>query len=76
MGPAFETYSEKAWLYVVKGFKKVDQPELFIAALAATVELSAICPNETQKYLQEIFKLLATLLDVSFRLQNIPINTN
>ena len=69
MGPAFNAYSEKVWLFVDEGFKKADQPELFLATLSAIVELSAACPNETQKYLEGIFKVLVTLLDVNFRLK-------
>lgn len=66
MGPSFKAYSQKVWLYVAEGFKRYDQPELFLATLHAIVELAAACPDETIGYLQDIFKTLIALLDVRF----------
>lgn len=66
MGASFKAYSQKVWLYVAEGFKRYDQPELFLATLHAIVELAAACPEETIGYLQDIFKTLIALLDVKF----------
>jgi len=63
LGPAFTPYSEKAWICIAEGFKKYDQPELFVATLNAIVELAGACPEQTKNYLEDIFKTLVTLID-------------
>jgi len=63
LGPDFRPYSEKAWICIAEGFKKYDQPELFVATLNAIVELAGACPDQTKNYLGDIFKTLVTLID-------------
>jgi importin subunit beta-1 len=63
LGTDFRPYSEKAWICIAEGFKKYDQPELFVATLSAIVEMASACPEQTKNYLGDIFKTLVTLID-------------